>query len=252
MIIFFSGTGNSRFIAEKIAEQTGDKTVDAAYYIRRKKGAHFTDSGPYVFIAPVYVSAPPVPFLQFLRHSAFPAGCPTYFVMTCAGGMAAAPWYCRKLSEEKGFSYMGTVEIDMPQNYLLFFKMHPPSHNREKVKNACTSLDSISDSIHSLTPLPEPAVKKWEIAATRMVLAPYYKHFMSAKGFRATKDCIGCGKCAAACPMSNISMEMHKPSWGSKCIHCMACINLCPKEAIEYGRHTRGKLRYHGPDSLFR
>ena len=147
---------------------------------------------------------------------------------------------------------LGTVEIDMPQNYLLFFKMHPPSHNREKVKNACTSLDSISDSIHSLTPLPEPAVKKWEIAATRMVLAPYYKHFMSAKGFRATKDCIGCGKCAAACPMSNISMEMHKPSWGSKCIHCMACINLCPKEAIEYGRHTRGKLRYHGPDSLFR
>ena len=26
---------------------------------------------------------------------------------------------------------------------------------------------------------------------------------------------------------------------------CMACICYCPKEAIEYGKKSRGKPRYH-------
>ena len=27
--------------------------------------------------------------------------------------------------------------------------------------------------------------------------------------------------------------------------HCMACICYCPKEAMEYGKKSKGKLRYH-------
>jgi NAD-dependent dihydropyrimidine dehydrogenase PreA subunit len=30
----------------------------------------------------------------------------------------------------------------------------------------------------------------------------------------------------------------------------MACINLCPKQAIEYGKRTEGKPRYTGPELL--
>ena len=30
MIIYFTGTGNSRFVAERIAQATGDKVLDAA------------------------------------------------------------------------------------------------------------------------------------------------------------------------------------------------------------------------------
>ena len=55
---------------------------------------------------------------------------------------------------------------------------------------------------------------------------------------------------AASCPLANISMKDKRPVWGDACTHCMACINLCPKQAIEYGKRTEGKPRYTGPDAL--
>ena len=36
-----------------------------------------------------------------------------------------------------------------------------------------------------------------------------------------------------------------KPVWGKDCTHCMACICYCPAEAIEYGKKSLGKPRYH-------
>ena len=31
--------------------------------------------------------------------------------------------------------------------------------------------------------------------------------------------------------------------------YCMACINQCPKDAIEYGKGSVGKPRYKGPEA---
>ena len=88
-------------------------------------------------------------------------------------------------------------------------------------------------------------MKKWEYVSTEMILNMYYKHFMPAKPFRVTDGCIHCGKCAASCPMNNITLQEGSPVWGDSCTHCMACINLCPKQAIEYGKKSVGKPRYH-------
>ena len=43
----------------------------------------------------------------------------------------------------------------------------------------------------------------------------------------------------------NIHLENGRPVWGKNCTHCMACICDCPKEAIEYGKKSKGKPRYH-------
>ena len=57
--------------------------------------------------------------------------------------------------------------------------------------------------------------------------------------------CIGCGKCEKLCPMNNITLPNDRPVWGDNCTQCMACICYCPKEAIEYGKRSVGKPRYH-------
>ena len=73
----------------------------------------------------------------------------------------------------------------------------------------------------------------------------FYRFFVKADAFRATDACIGCGKCVELCPLNNIRLENGKPVWGKNCTHCMACICHCPKEAIEYGKKSKGKPRYH-------
>lgn len=248
MIIYFTGTGNSRFAAKRIAEATGDELFDCFEYIRSGKGADFTKAAVCVFVAPVYVSAPPLVFTDFIRRSRFSEGCPAYFVMTCAGAMGASPVYCKKSAEEKGLLYLGTAQIKLPQNYIPYFKTGTPEKNKEKIEAVLPELDRISEIISQSRVLPDPGTKAWERLSTPLVLKPYYKLFVRAKAFKATDSCIGCGKCAALCPLNNITMRDKKPVWGSNCTHCTACINLCPKDAVEYGKKTRGKPRYHGPD----
>ncbi|MCL2362220.1 MAG: hypothetical protein FWC73_10460 [Defluviitaleaceae bacterium] len=47
-------------------------------------------------------------------------------------------------------------------------------------------------------------------------------------------------------------MEVYngKPSWNSNCEHCVACIQLCPNQAIEYGNKTKQRKRYKNPRVL--
>ena len=76
MIIYFTGTGNSRFAAQRIAEATGDGLFDCFEHIRSGKGADFTKAAVCVFVAPVYVSAPPLVFTDFIRRSRFSVAAP--------------------------------------------------------------------------------------------------------------------------------------------------------------------------------
>lgn len=250
MIIYFSGTGNSRFVASRIASKTPDELLDAAPAIRAGKGVDFTDSNTFVFVAPVYAAAPPLVFMDFIRKSRFPIGSKAYFIMTCAVSMSASPDYCRKIALEKDLVYMGTMKINMPQNYLVYFKMGTLEKNERIIGEALPVIDRVTDAICSGHFLPKIKVKTWERLLTPVILKIYFKLLVSAKAFEATDNCVGCGKCVLVCPLGNISMQGEKPVWGSRCTHCMACINLCPKEAIEYGKRTQGKLRYHGPDSI--
>ncbi len=250
MILFFSGTGNSRFVAKCIAEETGDKLVDTKEYIREGKSVVFSEDDTFIFISPVYVSAPPIIFLNFIKRSQFPKYSKAYFIMTCAGGMGGAPGYCRQLALEKELTYMGTAEIMMPQNYIALFKIKTSEENRLVIQKAITELKKLVETIKLSDPFPNPHMKSWEFLSTRMILDLYYKCFISAKKFTVTNKCISCGKCTVECPMKNIEIHNGKPTWGTHCTHCMACINLCPKEAVEYGKRTLKKNRYHGPDIL--
>ena len=65
MVVYFSGTGNSRYVAKQIAEKTGDTIYDAAECIRLKIGDTLASAKPFVFVAPVYVAAPPLDFMDF-------------------------------------------------------------------------------------------------------------------------------------------------------------------------------------------
>lgn len=73
----------------------------------------------------------------------------------------------------------------------------------------------------------------------------FYSCFVKANAFTAGDTCTGCGQCVRRCPTNNITLQNGKPVWGQDCTHCMACICYCPAEAIEYGKKSLGKPRYH-------
>jgi len=60
---------------------------------------------------------------------------------------------------------------------------------------------------------------------------PYKKYGALPMTPKAGAECNGCGTCAAKCPVGAISAEDPKEVDEKKCIACMACVAVCPKQA---------------------
>ena len=249
MIIYFTGTGNSKFVAKNIAKVTGDTTLNVSKTIRKDGILDISDE-TLVFVCPVYVSAPPIPFMDLIKRSNFAKGAKAYFVVTCGGGMGCSGKFFRDIAEEKGFEYMGCDYVLMPNNYIIYFKMSDNQKNKTILKDSLPVISEIAGRVKEGIAFPEPQMKKTDYIMTKMILGSYYKFFMTSKCFEINKKCVGCGMCERDCPMGNVKIDAGHPVWGDACVHCMACINRCPKEAIEGGKKTLGKVRYHGPEVL--
>ena len=77
MIVYFSGTGNSRFCALRLAQALGDEALDAFPLLRVGEPAALSSERPWVFAAPTYgwQLPPPVPGLAPLRPPGGQPGC---------------------------------------------------------------------------------------------------------------------------------------------------------------------------------
>ena len=71
------------------------------------------------------------------------------------------------------------------------------------------------------------------------------------ESFYFDNNCSACGICEEICPVNNIILVEGKPQWQNKCQLCLACINYCPEEAIQFEDQTKKKQRYHQPEITF-
>ena len=89
MVVYFSGTGNSRLCVKVIAKALGDEVLDTSPYIRRRREASLYSEKPWVFVAPIHAWLLPMAFAEFLKESRF-SGCrDAYFVITCGSEIGA-------------------------------------------------------------------------------------------------------------------------------------------------------------------
>ena len=99
--------------------------------------------------------------------------------------------------------------------------------------------DDVKNKVETKKKLSKALVNKAEHAA--------WPQIARKKGLtlKANDNCIMCGTCAKVCPMGNIKYTGNAVVFGDKCISCMACLQYCPKEAINCGKITEKRERYH-------
>ena len=134
--------------------------------------------------------------------------------------------------------------VDHP-NYIAMFNAPQKEQARSIVEQAEPELQKVLTRLKAGQEFPPPRENLYDRLMSGPVNPVFYRFFVKADAFRATDACIGCGKCVELCPLNNIRLENGRPVWGKNCTHCMACICYCHKEAIEYGKKSRGKPRYH-------
>ena len=245
MIFCFSGTGNSRYIAKQIADELQDEIIDVNTKIKAADYSPIKTGDHVIVVTPTYAWRIPRIVSEWLSKTELLSAECIWFVMDCGGEIGNAAKYNRHLAEQKHLRYMGTAQIVMPENYIAMFSAPETEKARKIVEKAEPHIDDVIAHIKAEQPFPAPRNNFYDRFMSGPVNPIFYQFFVKATAFHTDDNCIGCGQCAKNCPMNNITLKDGKPIWGKHCTHCMACICYCPTEAIEYGKKSIGKPRYH-------
>ena len=248
MILYFSGTGNSRYIAQQLASQMKEDLVSMNRIMRKRKldpynaQYAFTSERPFVFVCPTYCWHIPTVVEQFLYDSRFLGNGKAYFVLTCGSGTGQAAQHAREICRQLSLDFQGLTSIRMPENYISLFHAPEADEAVAIIRASKLQVESIAHQIssgHSLQDSYEgPAMPAF-------LYKLFYRMFVHDRKFRVKDNCTGCSACASLCPMVNIRMQNGHPVWLGNCTQCQSCIAVCPEDAIEFGARTRGKCRYY-------
>ena len=248
MVLYFSGTGNSRYAASLIARETGDELLSINDMLRERitepysARYAFRSETPFVVVCPTYCYRVPHVVEDFLRDSRFEGSKQLYFFLTCGDGTGQAAKEAEKLCGELEMDFMGLGSARMPENYIALFEAPGYDDALGIIRAATSQIESAGRSIRFGRRLSDPNAGS---ALYTRVNKLFYKVFINDKKYTVKDTCIGCGQCARVCPLSNIRIRDGRPVWNGNCTQCMACVSICPQDAIEYGSRTRGKRRYY-------
>ena len=245
MILYFSGTGNSKYVAKRIADALGDEIVNLNDRIKSSDTSPVETGERLIVVTPTYAWRIPRVVRDWLLKTELRGAKQVWFVMTCGGEIGNADRYNRELCTEKAISCMGTAQIVMPENYIAMFSAPQVDEARQIVAQAEPSIDRAIAAIQANQPFAPTRNNLYDRFMSGPVNPIFYKFCVKADAFTVSDTCIGCGQCAKRCPMNNVTLKDGKPVWGRNCTHCMACICYCPVSAIEYGKKSVGQPRYH-------
>ena len=241
MIYYFSGTGNSKWVAEELARRTGDEAKSIPALMANDAGAIIAQDPRIGIVFPVYAWGAPLLVERFCRS--LQTGRDAYLYIVCTCGDEAGKALIRM---KRFFDWKAAWSLAMPNNYIIGFDVDDPALERSKVSFAREKLAQIADGILSSSSAYE--VHEGSYARLKTVLVrPMFNAFARrTKPFTATAACNGCGLCERICPAKAIRLEDGMPRWVRKnCAQCMGCINRCPQSAIQYGHGTLSRGRYY-------
>lgn len=247
MVWYFSGTGNTRYCAERLSKLLSTDTVAFDDLWQNKKTLPECAEDDAVVMFPVYAWGMP-PVVENTLHDIAPVLARSrrvWLVMTCGDDCGLTAKAFRKLMSRYGIEVAGAFSLQMPNTYVCMKGFDVDSTQTEDVKVAETDsrIALIADLIKGARPVADRVTEgSFAWVKSHILRAWFLRYKMSPKPLHHNDRCTACGLCIRTCPMQNISRDaQQKPVWNDKCAMCLRCYHICPQHAVQYGKITSAK-----------
>ena len=242
IIFYFSGTGNCLKLARDIAKSLPNcEIVSMSKYDSNILTSGYDRVG---FVYPTYFAGLPIKVNNFILNLNFIENeSPYIFAVTSYGGFVGnAIAQVAELLEQKG------RRLDYGNKVLMF-------SNNVALYNMSKNISGINEqSDIDTVPIAEDIkAKKIKTASKSNFLFKLVYNWSVKRApamdkyYNVSEECVSCGICREVCPVGNIELIDGKPTFKHHCERCVACIQYCPKQAINYKNITQKRRRYTNP-----
>jgi ferredoxin len=234
-ILYFSSTGNSLYIAQRINKATGGKII----YIPKYEGIG-EEFEKIIIVSPIYSFGLPCDVYDLLPK--LNKDKPIHIVLNYGGMVGGADYFTYCYAKENGLNIQSVHIVKMPENYTLTFTV-PSFYVKSTLKSAPKAIDKIAQSIQD----NEVVIPKQKKTKKDTYIKNKGNWHLIADDFSVTDSCVLCKKCIDVCPSGNISIKDNKIVFADKCVACLGCYHRCPQKAIIYKGRIK-KNRYINPN----
>lgn len=249
-IFYFTGTGNSLFVAEELQKRCKDVSlVPVASLLGDKSVKPEAETVGFVF--PIHQTMLPIPVRQLLEGMRFENTSYIFAIATRIGTTHSAFREMDRILKKQGKRLDLYYSLNMPSNDPKFNYVVPSEDKIKYLEGAALSnLERIAGKINQ----KEVDRHADDTCTLRIpfvsLLAPLVK-MMEGRPVNLYSDgkCTGCGICEKICPSGKITMVHNKPVWQTsvKCYKCSACLNYCPVQSVQMKSFTEKNGRYSHP-----
>ncbi len=254
MILFFSGVGNSRYVAYKIAKKTGDKILnitdlnnDNIKELSLKKDENLGIVSPvYFFGLPSIVKEYLSEVKINLKGNNF-----VYCVATYGSNPGAFEYMLHDILEKKDIKLDARYCVKMVDTWTPIFDVKNKNKNEKLLNKADKKIDNIIDRI--ILKEHKDLINGRILKKIGLSYHKNYNKYRNTSHLNVNEStCIGCEMCAKNCPVGAITIKDGHPVWNKdKCIMCLGCLHRCPKFAIQYDNKTLKHGQYTNPKMLY-
>jgi len=242
----YTGTGNSLWIGRQLALELKGAELEFMPYLTKGFDVEADLLG---IIFPVHIWGLPRRVVRFVNHLQVKPEARLFGLAVNAGQVAGTLLQLQKLMATRGLPLAAGYSIITPSNYIPWGGPGPTETQQHLFTEARGKVKAIAGRLLRGEQERVDRGPLWQNILFSWIYRMSFRHVAKLdKNFWVDNKCNGCGICSKVCPAENIEMINEKPAWLHRCEQCLACIQWCPQEAIQYGKKMAKYPRYHHPE----